>query len=258
MGVFAALVCGFAAKRVRLPIIVGYVIGGLLVGPSTPGFTADEHAALQLGEFGVIFMMFGVGLHFSLRDLASVESRRRSGRAAADGSVDRTRLARRLPVVGLVHAGRARPGSCDVDRQHGGTASRSGRPRHVEHPGRQDGSRLAGPRRPGHGGDPGVAARRRRRCRLRFGVRFRRRRVGTRQGGRFHRPGPRRGGAGVPLGPHPDRSHPVTRVVPLGRIFPRREYGLRGLRAVRCVLCARGVPGWCRDGGYDRSPSDRS
>src|SRR5690606_25577321 len=73
MGVFAALACGFAAKRIGLPVIVGYMIGGLLVGPSTPGFTADDHAALQLGEFGVIFMMFGVGLHFSLRDLASVK-----------------------------------------------------------------------------------------------------------------------------------------------------------------------------------------
>ena len=90
MGVFAALVCGFAAKRVRLPIIVGYVIGGLLVGPSTPGFTADEHAALQLGEFGVIFMMFGVGLHFSLRDLASVN------RVAVPGALLQTGLSTAL------------------------------------------------------------------------------------------------------------------------------------------------------------------
>ena len=97
MGVFAALVCGFAAKRVRLPIIVGYVIGGLLVGPSTPGFTADEHAALQLGEFGVIFMMFGVGLHFSLRDLASVN------RVAVPGALlqtirSRTQMVRFAPL----------------------------------------------------------------------------------------------------------------------------------------------------------------
>ena len=73
MGVLAALVCGFVSRRVRIPVIVGYLIGGVLVGPSTPGFTADEHAALQLGEFGVIFMMFGVGLHFSLRDLDAVK-----------------------------------------------------------------------------------------------------------------------------------------------------------------------------------------
>ncbi len=73
MGVLAALVCGFVARRIGLPVIVGYLVGGMLVGPSTPGFTADDHAAVQLGEFGVIFMMFGVGLHFSLRDLASVK-----------------------------------------------------------------------------------------------------------------------------------------------------------------------------------------
>ncbi len=73
MGVLAALVCGFAARRLGLPVIVGYLLGGVLVGSSTPGFAADEHAAVQLGEFGVIFMMFGVGLHFSLRDLARVK-----------------------------------------------------------------------------------------------------------------------------------------------------------------------------------------
>ncbi len=73
MGVLAALVCGFAARRIGLPVIVGYLLGGVLVGPSTPGFTADDHAAVQLGEFGVIFMMFGVGLHFSLRELVRVK-----------------------------------------------------------------------------------------------------------------------------------------------------------------------------------------
>ncbi|WP_085946539.1 cation:proton antiporter domain-containing protein [Ilumatobacter nonamiensis] len=73
MGVLAALVCGYAARRIGVPVIVGYLLGGVLVGPSTPGFTADDHAAVQLGEFGVIFMMFGVGLHFSLRDLARVK-----------------------------------------------------------------------------------------------------------------------------------------------------------------------------------------
>ena len=73
MGVLSALACGYVARRVGIPVIVGYLVGGVLVGPSTPGFNADEHAALQLGEFGVIFMMFGVGLHFSLRDLDAVK-----------------------------------------------------------------------------------------------------------------------------------------------------------------------------------------
>jgi CPA2 family monovalent cation:H+ antiporter-2 len=73
MGVAAALLCGIVARRVGLPAIVGYLVGGVLVGPSTPGFVADAHAAQQYAELGVIFMMFGVGLHFSLKDLGSVK-----------------------------------------------------------------------------------------------------------------------------------------------------------------------------------------
>jgi len=72
VGVAAALLCGYIARLVRLPTIVGYLIGGVLVGPSTPGFVADADAAFQAAELGVIFMLFGVGLHFSLSDLASV------------------------------------------------------------------------------------------------------------------------------------------------------------------------------------------
>jgi len=73
MGVLAALVCGFVARRLGLPAIVGYLLGGVLVGPSTPGFVADAGTAQQYAELGVIFMMFGVGLHFSLRDLSGVK-----------------------------------------------------------------------------------------------------------------------------------------------------------------------------------------
>lgn len=72
MGVAAALLCGLVARKLGVPAIVGYLLGGVLVGPSTPGFVADADAAYQYGELGVIFMMFGVGLHFSLHDLASV------------------------------------------------------------------------------------------------------------------------------------------------------------------------------------------
>lgn len=87
MGVLAALVCGFAARRLHLPVIVGYLVGGVLVGPSTPGFVADDKAAFQFAELGVIFMMFGVGLHFSLRDLSSVK------RVAVPGAVLQMTLA---------------------------------------------------------------------------------------------------------------------------------------------------------------------
>lgn len=74
MGIVAALLCGVIARRIGLPVIVGYLVGGVLVGPSTPGFVADDTAALQFAELGVIFMMFGVGLHFSLRDMSSVKT----------------------------------------------------------------------------------------------------------------------------------------------------------------------------------------
>ncbi|HYC54275.1 MAG TPA: cation:proton antiporter [Candidatus Binatia bacterium] len=67
-----ALVLGFVAVRLRLPALVGYLLAGILIGPSTPGFVADVELAGQLAEIGVILLMFGVGLHFSLEDLMSV------------------------------------------------------------------------------------------------------------------------------------------------------------------------------------------
>ncbi len=72
-GAFAwAFVLGLIAVRLGLPTIVGYLVAGIIVGPFTPGFVADVDLAPQLSEIGVIFLMFGVGLHFSLRDLLSV------------------------------------------------------------------------------------------------------------------------------------------------------------------------------------------
>src|SRR5687768_17116411 len=68
-----ALIFGFAATRVRLPPLVGYLIAGVVIGPATPGFVADVGLAQQLAEVGVILLMFGVGLHFSLDDLLSVK-----------------------------------------------------------------------------------------------------------------------------------------------------------------------------------------
>ncbi|WP_293858307.1 cation:proton antiporter [uncultured Alsobacter sp.] len=67
-----AAVLGFAAHRVRLPPLVGYLLAGVLVGPFTPGFRADADLAGQLAEMGVILLMFGVGLHFSPADLTAV------------------------------------------------------------------------------------------------------------------------------------------------------------------------------------------
>ena len=68
-----AFVCGLAAERVRLPPLVGYLLAGIVVGPFTPGLAADTHLAPQLAEIGVVFLMFGVGTHFSLDDLLAVK-----------------------------------------------------------------------------------------------------------------------------------------------------------------------------------------
>jgi CPA2 family monovalent cation:H+ antiporter-2 len=68
-----ALIWGFIAVRLRLPALVGYLVAGILIGPFTPGFVANTALAGQLAEIGVMLLMFGVGLHFSLDDLLSVK-----------------------------------------------------------------------------------------------------------------------------------------------------------------------------------------
>ena len=62
-----ALILGFIAARLKLPPLVGYLIAGIMIGPATPGFVADLELSHQLAEIGVMLLMFGVGLHFSLR-----------------------------------------------------------------------------------------------------------------------------------------------------------------------------------------------
>jgi CPA2 family monovalent cation:H+ antiporter-2 len=71
-GLGVAFLMGALAHRLRISPIAGYLLAGVLVGPFTPGFVADTGLALQLAEIGVILLMFGVGLHFSLKDLLSV------------------------------------------------------------------------------------------------------------------------------------------------------------------------------------------
>jgi len=73
-GLVIAFLFGMAAHRLKLPPIVGYLLAGVIVGPFTPGYVADQEIATELAELGVILLMFGVGLHFSLRDLMSVRS----------------------------------------------------------------------------------------------------------------------------------------------------------------------------------------
>jgi CPA2 family monovalent cation:H+ antiporter-2 len=69
-----AFVLGFLAWKIRLPPLVGYLFAGVLIGPSTPVFVADTELAGQLAEVGVILLMFGVGLHFSVKDLLAVRA----------------------------------------------------------------------------------------------------------------------------------------------------------------------------------------
>lgn len=65
---------GFLAQKLRLPTIAGYLLAGVVIGPFTPGYVADQKLANELAELGVILLMFGVGLHFSLKDLLSVRA----------------------------------------------------------------------------------------------------------------------------------------------------------------------------------------
>lgn len=72
VGFGVALIFGYIAARLRLPPLIGYLIAGIIISPNTPGIEADIHLANQLAELGVMFLMFGVGMHFSLKDLLLV------------------------------------------------------------------------------------------------------------------------------------------------------------------------------------------
>ncbi|GGM16777.1 YbaL family putative K(+) efflux transporter [Pseudomonas asuensis] len=73
VGLVVALILGFLAEKVKLPPLLGYLLAGIFIGPSTPGFVADMNIASELSEIGVMLLMFGVGLHFSIGDLLSVK-----------------------------------------------------------------------------------------------------------------------------------------------------------------------------------------
>jgi monovalent cation:H+ antiporter-2, CPA2 family len=73
-GIVLAFVFASIAYRLRLPPLAGYLMAGVVVGPFTPGYVADGHLAHELAEVGVVLLMFGVGLHFSLKDLLSVKN----------------------------------------------------------------------------------------------------------------------------------------------------------------------------------------
>jgi len=92
-GLGVAFLMGALAHRLRISPIAGYLLAGVLVGPFTPGFVADTGLALQLAEIGVILLMFGVGLHFSLKDLLSVR------RIAVPGAIAQIAVATALGMM---------------------------------------------------------------------------------------------------------------------------------------------------------------
>ena len=94
-----ALILGVICERVRIPALVGYLLGGILIGPATPGFVADVGLASQLSEIGVMLLMFGVGLHFSLADLLAVK------RIALPGAVVQMSIATLLGMGAAWHWG---------------------------------------------------------------------------------------------------------------------------------------------------------
>ncbi|WP_192361064.1 YbaL family putative K(+) efflux transporter [Mesorhizobium mediterraneum] len=92
-GLGLAFILGTLANRLRLSPLVGYLVAGVLIGPFTPGFVADQALARQLAELGVILLMFGIGLHFSLNDLLSVR------KIAIPGAVGQMAL---VTMLGLI------------------------------------------------------------------------------------------------------------------------------------------------------------
>lgn len=73
-GLLAALILGYFTRKIKLSPIVGYLMAGFIVGPHFPGYNADVGIASQLAEAGVILLMFGVGLHFNLKELMAVKN----------------------------------------------------------------------------------------------------------------------------------------------------------------------------------------
>jgi len=93
VGLGLAMVFGYLAARLKVPPLVGYLLAGILIGPATPGFVADADLASQLAEIGVMLLMLGVGLHFSLADLLAVK------RIAIPGALIQIGVATALGIV---------------------------------------------------------------------------------------------------------------------------------------------------------------
>ncbi len=153
-----AMVFGFIAARLKMPPLVGYLLAGIAIGPGTPGFVGDIHLAGQLAEIGVMLLMFGVGLHFSMGDLLSVK------RIAVPGAIVQIAVATALGLLmawswwGWSFGAALVLGPGPVGGQHRGVAEGPGvqRPARIGERAHRRG--LAGGGGPGDGPRAGAAA----------------------------------------------------------------------------------------------------
>ncbi|VEB93783.1 putative cation:proton antiport protein [Citrobacter koseri] len=123
-GLVLAFILGMLANKLRISPLVGYLLAGVLAGPFTPGFVADTKLAPELAELGVILLMFGVGLHLSLKDLMAVKGHRHSRRDRPDSRGDVAGYGA-FSGVGLVAHDRYRLRVMSFNRQYRGAAARA-------------------------------------------------------------------------------------------------------------------------------------
>ncbi len=166
-GLALAFVCGAIAHRLRISPLVGYLVAGIAIGPYTPGFVGDQALANELAEIGVILLMFGVGLHFSLKELWSVRAIAIPGAVAQIGLATllrprprtRARMVGRAGIVfglalSVASTGRAAPSAAGAAaRQHRARAYRRRLARRRRHRHGADAGAAAGPRSPFLGGN---------------------------------------------------------------------------------------------------------
>ena len=247
----AALLLGLLTQRLGLSPIVGYLLAGVLIGPHTPGFVGDVDIAHQLAEVGVILLMFGVGLHFHLKDLLAVKAVAIPGAIGQMPGRDAPRHRRvRGPRPAGQVGGRAR---------HGDGRGEHRRP-HAGVDGRRRAEYAPGPRRGRVGAGPGRLHRHRPRADPRARDRCVRRRRCDRAGA-LGIPGARaaeargpgrdrdaRRVAGHPVGPRAGRPAAFARAVHAHGAGVLDRAGGRLVRRLRRVDGPRGVPGG-HDGG---------
>ena len=256
IGLTAAFIGGFVARRIGLPAIVGYIVAGIVIGPFTPGIAADpDHRDPARRDRRH-------PPHVRRRDplLVPGSPRRPRDRRTGRGRADRRRhdprdRARRPPRIRRRGRARARPR--DLRREHGRPAARSRGPQRAGHPARPHRGRLADRRGPLHGRRPRAAPAHRtstRRDRWWDPCRDLRGRRGGPRGGRLRhrsrgdlrRRHGRRGRAGHPVAPAAGRAPGVTGAVHAGGPCDRAGNRLRRVDGLRCVLRARRIPGRSR------------